>query len=109
VILTTAISQREWSFAQRSAQLHAAGIIHRDLKPSNIIRTSYGNYVLLDFGIAKQGLGRHISAGGCCADYRAASDRHGDQHPARRPGRRFYFTRRFGNTVNLAEELNEYT
>jgi F-box protein 11 len=35
-------------------QLHAAGIIHRDLKPANIKRTPRG-YVLLDFGIAKQG------------------------------------------------------
>ena len=35
-------------------RLHAAGIIHRDLKPANIKRTSRG-YVLLDFGIAKQG------------------------------------------------------
>lgn len=36
-------------------QLHAAGVIHRDLKPENIKRTSQGRYVLLDFGIDKQG------------------------------------------------------
>lgn len=37
------------------AQLHAAGIIHRDLNPTNIMRTHDGHYVLLDFGISKQG------------------------------------------------------
>jgi F-box protein 11 len=36
-------------------QLHAAGIVHRDLKPANIKRNPRG-YILLDFGIAKQGV-----------------------------------------------------
>ena len=37
------------------ADLHDASVIHRDLKPQNIKRTPQGRYVLLDFGIAKQG------------------------------------------------------
>ena len=36
------------------AFIHARGIVHRDLKPENIIFCHYnGNYVLIDFGIAK--------------------------------------------------------
>ena len=35
--------------------LHNAKVIHRDIKPSNIIRTPDKSYVLIDFGISKQG------------------------------------------------------
>ena len=40
-------------------QIHAAGFLHRDVKPSNIfVRRSDESPVLLDFGSARQALGR---------------------------------------------------
>ena len=40
-------------------QVHAAGFLHRDIKPSNIfVRRSDESPVLLDFGSARQALGR---------------------------------------------------
>lgn len=46
------------------SQLHAVGIIHRDLKPLNIKYTPQGRcpYMLLDFGIAKQGAATSVRA-----------------------------------------------
>lgn len=35
------------------ATMHDAGVVHRDLSPKNIMRTPENEYVLLDFGIAK--------------------------------------------------------
>ena len=41
-------------------EVHAAGFLHRDIKPSNIfVRRSDESPVLLDFGAARQALGRH--------------------------------------------------
>ena len=39
--------------------VHAQGYLHRDIKPSNLyIRASSGQVILLDFGAARQALGR---------------------------------------------------
>ncbi|MCP5158779.1 MAG: SUMF1/EgtB/PvdO family nonheme iron enzyme [Gammaproteobacteria bacterium] len=38
--------------------VHAQGYLHRDLKPANLYRRSDGRTILLDFGAARQALGR---------------------------------------------------
>ena len=38
--------------------VHALGYLHRDLKPANLYRRSDGRTILIDFGAARQALGR---------------------------------------------------
>ncbi len=38
--------------------VHAHGYLHRDLKPANLYRRSDGRVILIDFGAARQALGR---------------------------------------------------
>ena len=48
------------ALADGLATVHAAGLLHRDIKPQNImLRAVDGSPVLIDFGAARQQVGRH--------------------------------------------------
>lgn len=45
---------RKFESVARSLHVaHEAGVIHRDIKPGNVIATNSGEYVVLDFGLAR--------------------------------------------------------
>ena len=42
--------------------VHAAGLVHRDIKPANVMLRGDGSPVLIDFGAARQAMGRQSRA-----------------------------------------------
>lgn len=64
-------------------ELHSVGVIHRDIKPNNIIRTPQGRYVLLDFGISKEGNITMTAARALSLDYASLEQFQGQSTDAR--------------------------
>ena len=47
------------ALTQGLSKVHAAGLLHRDIKPGNVMVRPDGTPVLIDFGAARQTIGRH--------------------------------------------------
>ena len=51
-----------WALTDGLSAVHGADVLHRDIAPDNVIIRPDGTPVLIDFGAARQAIGRHTGA-----------------------------------------------
>jgi serine/threonine protein kinase len=66
---------------------HAHGVVHRDLKPQNVMLGAFGEVLVMDWGVAKEVVGRNAAPSG-----RDVGVPPGGGAPAHRPGQTLHGT-----------------